>query len=320
MYRRRCRRNGRECNSRIDLRNRPSDTAILNIGYEARPADADKTLQDGEIALYTEVRQNDHACRNQETIITYLSGTKEGFIEPGRVGLAYRDLAPPVTRLPDGRSFTQKSRFTNAAPARCFHQYDLYTTFFGPIVNVEIERLMFGKLDTEGLAAVRAFIGTDAVEWHRHFQAFLEYLDIQKIRTPKGLDWLKLHYPHLTQNQLMIEMQGVRTMQCTLWAEAVREVVSAEDAGVKFIISDHPVTIYNYAIPPENEVWQAYPNEPETALKASQTIYPLNRNLCLILTNLEYAKSQARRPNFEAYFRKEVQEFDDAYGCLRTDT
>ena len=58
---------------------------------------------------------------------------------------------------------------------------------------------------------------------------------------------------------------------------------------MKFIISDHPVTIYNYAIPPENEVC-AYPNEPETALKASQTIYPLNRNLCLILTNLEYAK------------------------------
>ena len=69
--------------------------------------------------------------------------------------------------------------------------------------NVEIERLLFGKLDSTGSAAVRAFIGTDVGEWHRHFQAFFENLDIQKIRTLKGLEWLKLHYPQLTQNQLM---------------------------------------------------------------------------------------------------------------------
>ena len=86
---------------------------------------------------------------------------QEGFIEPGRVGLAYLDSAPPVIALPDGRTYTAKSRFPKAAPARCFHQHDLYTTFFGSMVNVEIERLLFGKLDSTGSAAVRAFIGTD---------------------------------------------------------------------------------------------------------------------------------------------------------------
>ncbi len=178
--------------------------------------------------------------------------------------------------------------FQTLPPARCFHQRDLYTTFFGPIVNVEIERLLFGKLDTKGSAAVRAFIGTDASEWHRHFQDFFAYLDIQKIRTPKGLDWLRLHYPHLTQTQLMTEMQGVRMMHCTLWAEGVREIVSAADANTKFLVSDHPVTIYNHAVPPET---CAYPNDPQIALKAWQTIYPLNRDYCLILTNLEYAQN-----------------------------
>ena len=58
---------------------------------------------------------------------------QEGFLERGRLGLAYLDLAPPVQTLPDGRTYTEKSRFPNAAPARCFHQHDLYTTFFGPI-------------------------------------------------------------------------------------------------------------------------------------------------------------------------------------------
>jgi hypothetical protein len=38
---------------------------------------------------------------------------------------------------------------------------------------------------------------------------------------------------------------------CTTWTEGVREIVSAEDAAVKFVICDHPVTIYNHAAPPE---------------------------------------------------------------------
>src|SRR5665811_1074811 len=127
------------------------------------------------------------------------------------------------------------------------------------------------------------------------FETLFEYIDVQKIRTPKGLDWLRAQYPALTQNDLMMEMQGIRMMHCTIWREGVREIVSAEDADVKFIISDHPVTIYNHAAPPEAQAC-AYPNDPTIALKASQTIFPLNRNFCLILTNLEYARHPAASP------------------------
>ena len=45
-------------------------------------------------------------------------------------------------------------------------------------------------------------------------------------------------------------MQGIRMMHCTIWSEGVREIVSAETANVKFIVSDHPVTIYNHACGP----------------------------------------------------------------------
>jgi hypothetical protein len=93
----------------------------------------------------------------------------------------------------------------------------------------------------------------------------------------------------------MFEMQGIRMMHCTIWSEGVREIVSAEDADVKFIISDHPVTIYNHAAPPEASLC-TYPNDPTIALKASQTIFPLNRNFCLILTNLEYARDPSTSP------------------------
>jgi hypothetical protein len=219
---------------------------------------------------------------------------QEGFFEPGLNTYRYLDLSPPQKTLPDGRIITERYKFVSHA-SQAFCQRDLYSTFFGTSVNDEIERKLFGDIDTRGAQAVRAFVGEDVGEWHRHFTTFFEYLDIQKIRTPKGLDWLSAQYPRLSQNDLMFEMQGIRMMHCTIWTEGVREIVSAQDAAVKFIVSDHPVTIYNYAVPP-SATGNGYPNETSIALKGSQTIFPLNRDFCLILTNLEYAKDHSANP------------------------
>lgn len=171
-----------------------------------------------------------------------------------------------------------------------FYKRDLYSTFFGTEVNDEVEKKLFGPIDDSGSKAVRAFMTNDQSQWHHNFQDFFIYLDAQKLRTPKGLDWIQSKYPELSQLQLMTEMQSLRSMHCTLWAEGVRELVSAEDSDVKFIVSDHPVTVYNYDCPPESELCE-YPNDPDIALKGSQTIFPLDKNRCLILTNLEYAQA-----------------------------
>lgn len=173
--------------------------------------------------------------------------------------------------------------------AQCFYEIHLYSTFFGTIINDDIEQKLFGPIDDDGAAAVKAFLTDDHAQWHHNFQDFFTYLDAQKLRTPKGLDWVKSKYPKLNQIQLMTEMQALRTVHCTLWAEGIRELVSAEDSDVKFILSDHPVTIYNYACPPDSGLC-SYPNDPDIALQGSQTIFPLNKNRCLILTNLEYAQ------------------------------
>lgn len=225
---------------------------------------------------------------------------QEGFFEPGRNTYSYLDLSPPKHALSDGRVVTERSKFTSPT-SRAFCRRDLYSIFFGTSVNDEIERKLFGDIDARGAHAVRAFVGEDVSEWHRHFRTFFEYLDVQKIRTPKGLDWLSAQYPRLTQNDLMFEMQGIRNMNCTIWTEGVREIVSAQDAAVKFIVSDHPVTVYNYAIPPDAK-GNGYPNEPSIALKGSQTIFPLNRDFCLILTNLEHARDHSANPQEKRTF------------------
>lgn len=230
------------------------------------------------------------------------------FVEPGRPTLAFLDLEPEQHVLPDGRVIPGRALFTSPT-SRCFFQTDLYSTFFGSSVNDEIERGLFGAIDDRGSNAVRAFQGPDEAQWHEHFQPLFEYVDAQKLRTPKGLDWLRSQYPALSQNELMMEMQGIRYLHCKIWTEGVREIVSAEDSDVKFILTDHPVTIYNHALPP-GVAGCAYPLDPSIALKGSQTIFPLGRDHCLILTNLEYAQDPIASPlekrTFARSFRRSM--------------
>ncbi|MHB1350290.1 MAG: DUF4238 domain-containing protein [Desulfobulbaceae bacterium] len=206
-----------------------------------------------------------------------------------------------LKQLPDGRSISYRE-VSEWPPSRCFYELDLYTTQFGEILNDEIERLLMGTIDAEGVKAVSAIAEGNPSAVHDAFRPFFEYLDTQKLRTPKGLDWIKSKYPGLTQVELMVEMQGLRQMHCTMWAEGVREIISAEDSDVKFIVTDHPVTIYNAAFPPESPACR-YPNDPLIELIGSQTVFVLDKNHCLILTNLEYAKTPgnmeltARRTN-----------------------
>lgn len=214
---------------------------------------------------------------------------QKAFIVGSGTSLHYLDLNPTTTALPDGRVITARP-FTYRAPKSCFWSEDLYTTRFGMILNDEIERFLFGTIDDFGARSIRAFVRGDFAAIHKLFKNFFEYLNAQKLRTPKGLDWIKSKYPNLTQIDLMIEMQALRRMHCTMWYESIREIVSAEQSDVKFIVTDHPVTIYNAAYPPTSQVCR-YPDDPAIELKGSQTVFALDANHCLILSNLEYAKN-----------------------------
>lgn len=212
---------------------------------------------------------------------------QRGFIEPGQSELYYLNMHPYKV-LPDGRTVPTKE-IRKLGPKYCFFKYDLYSTYFGNQVNDEVEKYLFGSIDDRGSKAVRAFAGGDQSAMHYAFEDFFEYLDAQRLRTPKGLDWVRSHYSSLGQAELMVEMQGLRFMHCTMWTEGVREIVSAEDSDIKFIVSDHPVTFYNAARSPTSAEC-AYPEDPPIEWLGTQTVFVLDANTCLILTHLEYAK------------------------------
>ncbi|AZN35395.1 DUF4238 domain-containing protein [Iodobacter ciconiae] len=211
---------------------------------------------------------------------------QRGFLTPPQSRLHVLDLE---TILSNGKAISG-SPLCECSPKLAFVEHDLYTTCLGELLNDEVERLLFGPIDKSGAEAVRAIVGNDPRRMHNYFKALFDFLDTQKLRTPKGLDFLLERYGQIGQTALMVEMQRLRAMHCTIWTEGVREVVSAKNSNVKFIVSDHPVTIYHREFAPDHSCC-AYPNDPGIELIGSQTIYPLDGDHCLILTHTEYAKA-----------------------------
>jgi hypothetical protein len=240
---------------------------------------------------------------------------QRGFLAKGRHKLHVLNLYPGAKSLQNAQILLEPE-IEELGPKLAFKELDLYTTRFGETLNDDIETFLFGKIDKSGADAVRGWITGDPVKIHRGFQDFFAYMDAQKLRTPKGLDWILKHYQGLPQMALMEQMQSLRQMHCTMWCEGVREIVSAGKSPVKFLVSDHPVTIYHSKLSPDATECQ-YPSDPGIELVGSQTVFALDANHCLILTNLEYAEDPenaallSRRTN--ARFRGESMAQTDAF-------
>lgn len=141
---------------------------------------------------------------------------------------------------------------------------------------------------------MREFILGDPVQVQAHYQHLFDYLGTQKLRTPKGLDWIRSRYPALNQVELLVEMQHLRQMFGTVWVEGVVEIVSAQASDVKFLVSDHPVTTFNAA--PATRAPPTYPDDASIMFNGTRTLFALDGNHMLILTHLPYAQAPTQVP------------------------
>lgn len=223
----------------------------------------------------------------------------------------FLQISAPRQR-PDGTEILVRPR--QRPPKACFWQNDLYITRFGEYFNDQIETVLFQGIDDAGAKAVRAFIGGDPAQVHDQYQPMLAYLGAQKLRTPKGLDWIRSRYPALSQIELMREMQHLRQMFGTLWAECVHEVVSAQDSEVKFLLTDHPVTTFNAGFPLDASLRNSS-NEAQITWNGTQTLFALDANNLLILTHVPYAKD----PDNVERTAKRVNARHFGHTMLRTD-
>lgn len=221
------------------------------------------------------------------------------FIFPGarEKKFYYLDLAPQQCKS-NAHRYTRKD-LLRWGPDRCFYVQDLYTTRFGDWESTEIEQEFFGKIDSDGQKAVDYFSSFEHPSADTEaFHALLRYMSVQKLRTPKGLANLSQQTDVADKNNVLFAMQELQHIHNALWTESVWTIADASACETKFIISDHPVTVYNRACFPASK-WCRGNNDPSISLSATHTFFPLSIDRLLILTNLNWARNPYSNPTAE---------------------
>jgi len=226
----------------------------------------------------------------------------------------YLDLRPDTVTTSLGTEYTRRA-LLRWGPSKCFFQDDLYTAAFRGWEFREIEQYFFGHIDANGHRAVQYFSGFKHPSADEEaFNALLLYMSVQKLRTPKGLSYLAAITRNADKNRLLSTMLELRGMHCALWTECIWSIVDASSAKTRFIVSDHPVTVYNQECFPGSK-WCAGHNDPPIWLNGTHTIFPLDMNRALLLTNLSwvrnpYGDALEKRPHPEL-FRSAMFNFMD---------
>ena len=206
----------------------------------------------------------------------------------------YLDLKP-ATRSSGGHTYSRKA-LLRWGPKHCFCQEDLYTTKYGNWESTEIEEKFFGRVDSSARFALDYFADFEhpSVD-HDAFHALLPYMSIQKLRTPKGLRYLANLTKAIDKNRVLLELQHLQQLFCAVWTECIWSIADASEAETKFLLSDHPVTVYN-----RGAFWASTmckgANDPDIWLSATHTLFPLRLDKILILTNLSWVRCPYGNP------------------------
>ncbi len=228
------------------------------------------------------------------------------FLAPGdpQAKLFYLDMKPDLVRHDDGVE-RPRNALLRWGPVRCFKEDDLYTTRLGRLQSTEIERKFFGPIDEAGPKALEFLDSFN----HTHIQhgalnTLVETMSIQRLRTPKGLEYLA-RLSKAKRNDVLMLMQSVRNMHCAIWTDAVWAIVDASKSPTKFIVSDNPVTFYNQDCFPGGDVCRRL-GDPDVRMVGTHTIHPLSPDKALVITNLAWVRNPYQKgirvhPNPELY-------------------
>jgi hypothetical protein len=207
---------------------------------------------------------------------------------PGEKKFYYLDLKPE-RRVSNGHVYA-RNELLRWGPENCFWENDLYTTKVGPWESTEIEEKFFGRVDSFPRFALDYFANFEHPSADPEpLHALLPYMSIQKLRTPKGLADLAKKTQQTNKNLVLLALQRLQQMHCALWTEAVWSIADASESETKFIVSDHPVTVYNRGCFPASPACTGA-NDPEIWLSGTHTLFPLNLEKILILTNLSWVR------------------------------
>jgi len=207
----------------------------------------------------------------------------------------YLNLRPDVIRDSRGRQFS-KTALKRWGPQLCFCEEDLYTTKFGADISTEIEKKFFGKIDETGKRAVEFWAAYEPLSVNSDaLHDLVRYLILQKLRTPKGLEIIRRRTQANDHNQVLFALQRLQAMYGAIWMEAQWALIDANRSDTKFIISDHPVTLYNAGCFPGSK-WCRNGEDPEPRFSGTHVLFPISPERLLVLTNTAWVRNPYGNP------------------------
>jgi hypothetical protein len=97
------------------------------------------------------------------------------------------------------------------------------------------------------------------------------------------------------REDVLDHLTTLRRVYGAIWTECAWQIADAANSPTKFIVSDHPVTVYNRSCAPGHP-WCKGANDPDIRLQATHTLFPLSSERLLILTNVLWACNPHRPP------------------------
>jgi hypothetical protein len=202
--------------------------------------------------------------------------------------LYYLHKGPRTARDGRGRLITLPAVEPRALK-NCFSERDLYTLTFRGVSSTDLERRFFGQIDREGRKGVNFWTSYDLTQHAgKALEPMLTYMSTQRLRTPKGLDWLA---QQISSRNPMVTLAAVvrfRQLFGAVWSESIWHIDDAGASSTKFILSDHPITLYNREISPGHPQSRGF-GDPDIRLNGTHTIFPLSMQKVLILTHRSWA-------------------------------
>lgn len=227
---------------------------------------------------------------------------QKNFLTHGKSKLNYLDLKPDLVRDKQGKAVIIKGRnlyrdsLLKWSPKRCFCIDNLYTTLVNGQDYTGVERIFFGKIDDRGKKAVDYFknFSHPSID-PTHLNNFLTYLSTQKLRTPKGLSDFKSKVLARNNTELMARLQYYKDLHNAIWSESIWSICDVDDQRIGFLLSDHPVTVYNHAAFPSSAACREH-GDPLITQNGTHTLFPLSDKRILIITNLSWARNPYQNP------------------------
>jgi hypothetical protein len=216
---------------------------------------------------------------------------QERFMLSGEHQLYYLDLKPDTFFDPRGIAHQTKA-IKHQGKRMNFAEKHLYTAYINGVQRKEIEKFFFGEIDRKGVDALSYFNDFDypPKDWKDYFTDFMLYVSTQKLRTPKGLLEIERSMGTTSKFKVLNTLLRLRGLYCAHWTECVWMIADASKSDTKFIVSDHPVTVYNREYGPRSFECRNG-NDPDTWQEGTHTIFPLSLDKILILTNLSWVRN-----------------------------